>query len=358
MIKKNLKMLLLTSAVILLPVLAGLLLWEKLPDTMNIHWGADGQADGTAGKAFAVFLPALLILAVHWLCVLISGRDLKYQPPKALHLTLWICPMLSLVMHSLMYSVALGLEFNMKLLLFVPLGILFAVMGNYMPKFRRNSTMGIKTTWALADDENWYATHRFGGKVWMAGGLLIIAVSCLPWNWAAILNFIVLLAAAFAPMVYSWLYHRKQVNAGTAPAAAPRDPRDAAITKYTLIFVTVVFIAVGILLFSGNITTACGDTAFTVDATYWEELTIDYADIDSIEFRETDDPGTRLWGFGSFQLLLGTFQNEEFGSYTRYSYTHPKGCIVLTVDGKTLVIADADTESTRVIYEQLLEKIR
>ena len=257
-------------------------------------------------------------------------------------------------MHSIMYTVALGLEVNLGMLLFLPLGILFAVMGNYMPKFRRNSTMGIKTTWALADDENWNATHRFGGKVWMAGGLLVCVLSCLPWNWVIPVTFVVIFVFAFAPMIYSWQYHKKQKQAGTAPAP---DPRSAAVTRYTLIFVAVIFIAVGIFLFSGHITTDCGDTAFTVDASYWDPLTIDYADIDSIEFREQDDPGSRLWGFGSFRLLLGTFQNEEFGNYTRYSYVNPEGCIVLTVDGKTLVIADKDTESTRAIYEQLLEKI-
>ena len=357
MIKKNLKMLLLTSAVILLPVLAGLLLWEQLPDTMNIHWGTDGQPDGTAGKAFTVFFPALLILATHWLCVILSARDLKKQSPKAMSLTLWICPMLSLVMHSILYSVALGLDFNMKLLLFVPMGILFAVMGNYMPKFRLNSTIGIKTVWALADDENWNATHRFGGKIWMAGGLLIIAISCLPWDWAAVLSFAVLFASAFAPMIYSWQYHKKQVKTGTVPAAVPRDPRDAAVTKYALVFVAVIFIAVGILMFVGNITVTCGDTAFTVDATCWDDLTVEYADVDSIEFRENTVDGYREWGFGSARLLLGSFRNDEFGGYTRYTYTSDTGCIVLTVDGRILVIADKDTETTRALYEQLLEKI-
>ena len=355
MIKKNLKKLLLTSAVILLPMIAGIILWDRLPGTMNIHWGADGQPDGTAGKAFAVFGPPLLILAAHWLCLLLSARDLKNQTPKALNLTMWICPMLSLCMHSIMYTVALGLEVNMGMLLFLPLGILFAVMGNYMPKFRRNSTMGIKTAWALADDENWYATHRFGGKCWMAGGLLLCILSCLPWSWVVPATFVVIFAFAFAPMIYSWLYYRKQRKSGAAPLT--RDPRDAAITKYTLIFVAAIFIVIGILLCVGNITVTCGDEALTVDATYWDEITIDYDDIDSIEFREEDDPGSRIWGLGSLRLLLGTFQNEEFGTYTRYSYTNPQGCIVLTVDGKILVIADKDTESTEAIYNQITQKI-
>lgn len=355
MIKKNLKLLLLTSAVILLPMIAGLLLWDRLPATMNIHWGAGGQPDGTAGKALAVFGPSLLILATHWLCVLISAKDMSRQTPKALHLVLWICPMLSLIIHSIMYTAALDMDFNMMMLLFVPMGILFTVMGNFMPKFRRNSTMGIKTVWALADDENWYATHRFGGKVWMTGGLLMIAFSCLPWDWAATLNFIVIFAAAFAPLVYSWQYYRKQRKAGAAPVT--RNPRDAAITRFTLIAVAVIFIIIGIFLCVGDVTVTCGDSSLTVDATYWESITVDYDDIDSVEFRKEDDPGSRIWGFGSLRLLLGTFENEEFGTYTRYSYTNPESCIVLTVDSKTLVIADKDAASSEALYKTLLEKI-
>lgn len=357
MIRKHLKMLLLTSAVILVPMAVGLLLWDRLPNTMNLHWGLDGQADGAAGKAFAVCFPSLLILAVHWLCVALSARDLKGQSPKAMALTLWICPMLSLVMHSLLYAVALGLDFNLKLLIFVPLGVLFAVMGNYMPKFRRNATMGIKTVWALADDANWNATHRFGGRVWMAAGLAIIAVSCLPWDWAGYVNFILLFAAALAPAVYSWLYHRKQVRSGVRPADVPRDPDNARFTRYTLIFVAVLVLAVVLLLSVGEISAECGDTALTVSATFWEDLTVEYADIDAIAYRPQDDPGSRLWGFGSLRLLLGTFENTEFGTYTRYSYTNPESCIVLSVDGKTLVIADRDAEATHTLYERLLEKI-
>ena len=191
----------------------------------------------------------------------------------------------------------------------------------------------------------------------MAGGLLIIAISCLPWDWATVLSFIILFTAVLAPAAYSWWYHRKQVKAGSVPPHAPQNPRDAAIMKYTLIFVAVVFIVIGIFLCVGDVTVTCGDTALTVDATYWDAITIDYDDIDAIEFRAQDDPGSRIWGFGSFRLLLGTFQNAEFGTYTRYSYTNPEGCIVLTVDGKILVIADRDTESTEAIYNQIIEKI-
>lgn len=352
MIKKHFKQMLLTSAVILLPMIAGLLLWDKLPTSMNIHWGADGNPDGSAGRAFAVFFPSLLLLATHWLGALLTDKSMKDQPPKAIALSLWICPMLSLIIHSMMYTVALGLDFNMHLVMFVPLGILFTVIGNYMPKFRRNSTMGIKTTWALADDENWYATHRFGGKMWMTGGLLIIALSCLPWDWVPIAIFISLFAFTLSPAVYSWNFYQKQKAAGKE-VCVYRSPYG----KWVWGLIGALLVFLGMLMFTGNIEYTLGENAITIDADHWDAITVDYADIDAMEYREEMVSGTREWGWGSARLLLGTFHNEEFGFYTRYTYGGKGSCIVLTVKDKVLVIADEYSTDTALLYGQLQEKI-
>ena len=100
------------------------------------------------------------------------------------------------------------------------------------------------------------------------------------------------------------------------------------------------------------------ETSFTIQASYWEDLTVDYAAVDSIEYREEWVPGSRTNGFGSPRLLVGTFKNEEFGSYTRYSYTGCDVSVVLHVDDRVLVLSGADTASTQAIYEQLAEKIK
>ena len=352
MIKKHWKQLLLSSAVILLPVVVGLLLWDRLPDTMNIHWGTDGQPDGTAGKALAVFLPAALLLGFHWLCAFLTNKSMANQPVKAIALGLWICPVISLTMHSLMYTVALGLEVNFGMLLFLPMGLMFVVIGNYMPKVRRNANMGIKTPWALADDENWYATHRFGGKCWMFGGLLVMVLSCLPWNWAVGATFVSIFAFAFAPAIYSWNFFRKQKASGKE-VPAYRSPYG----KWVWLFMAVLAVVLVIVMFTGQITYAFEDDALTVDASFWDPVTVEYADIDAVEYRENAVDGERMWGYGSGRLLLGSFRNEEFGGYTRYTYTGDNGCVILTVGEKILVIADKDAEATRAIYEQITEKI-
>jgi uncharacterized membrane protein len=60
----------------------------------------------------------------------------------------------------------------------VVLCLMFIVIGNYLPKCKRNALVGIRVSWTLDNDEVWFRTHRFGGKVFMIGGL-ISAICCI-----------------------------------------------------------------------------------------------------------------------------------------------------------------------------------
>ena len=70
-----------------------------------------------------------------------------------------------------------------------------------------------------------------------------------------------------------------------------------------------------------------------------------------------ENVGVRTNGFGSARLLMGIFQNDEFGFYTLYAYTGAKEFVVLTSGTKTLVIGMNDVEDTQAIYDTMLEKI-
>ena len=60
MFVKNKKMLLITSLLTLLPIPVGLVLMNRFPDTMAIHWGITGQADGFASPITAIILISVL----------------------------------------------------------------------------------------------------------------------------------------------------------------------------------------------------------------------------------------------------------------------------------------------------------
>ena len=210
MIKKNKIKLMLTSVIILLPILAGLMLWSSLPEQVPTHWNAAGEIDGWSSKAFAVFGLPLILLAFQWLCVLGTGADPQKanHPQKIVHLVLWIIPILSNVLHTIVYMVALGQDVRVEVVMPVLVGLVLAIVGNYLPKCKQNYTIGIKIPWTLNSEENWNKTHRFAGWLWTICGLVIMLTGFFGGFW---IFFGVVLLMVFAPFIYSYLLHRKGV---------------------------------------------------------------------------------------------------------------------------------------------------
>ena len=210
MLKRNKGTLILTTIITALPILLGLALWSRLPETIATHFDVNGVADGWSSKAFAVFgLPAFLA-AVHLLCAFGTMMDPKRKniQDKMYKLVLWICPIVSILTCGAVYLYALGMEVNMALTAELMVGVMFIVVGNYLPKCRQSYTMGIKLPWTLHDEENWNATHRFGGWLWMAGGVVFLLLTFLnAVNTLWTLGLILLMVGL--PTAYSYLYYRK-----------------------------------------------------------------------------------------------------------------------------------------------------
>ena len=207
MLKKYKRTLIITSLMLLIPVIVGLLLWNRLPDPMPSHWDIHGEVDGWSSKAFTVFgLPALM-LVLQWVCIFASMADPKYRNynPKMIKLMFWICPVIGLVLCCMVYPQAMGYSVPIESIMPLLLGALFLVIGNWLPKCQQTYTMGIKLPWTFASEENWNATHRFGGKVWFFGGIATMATAFFGnfWILMGILAIMVIL-----PTVYSYLYYR------------------------------------------------------------------------------------------------------------------------------------------------------
>ena len=208
MIKKNLKTLIATSIITLLPIIAGLILWSSLPDQMPMHWNAAGEVDGFAPKWVAVFLSPVIMLAVQWLCALVTSMDPKQKniADKPMTLVLWIIPLLTLLLSTLMYLVAMGYQISVETIVPGFMGIVLALIGNYLPKCKQTYTLGIKLPWTLADEENWNKTHRLAGKLWTIGGIVIAVLAffnCL------LVEIGILVIMVFVPTVYSYLLYKK-----------------------------------------------------------------------------------------------------------------------------------------------------
>ena len=208
MIKKNLRTLIITSVILLLPVLAGVILWNQLPEQMPTHWNAAGEIDGWSSKPFAVFGLPLIMVAAQWLCMLGTAADPKRNnhSEKVLHLVLWIIPALSVVLHAVTYATALGHAVPMEVVMPILIGLIFTIIGNYMPKCKQNYTIGIKIPWTLDNEENWNRTHRFAGWLWTFCGVAIMFTGFLGGFWVFLP---ITLLMVLTPIIYSYVLHRK-----------------------------------------------------------------------------------------------------------------------------------------------------
>ena len=210
MIKKHLKTLIITSILTLLPILAGLYLWNQLPEQVPCHWDVNGEIDGWSSKPFFVFGLPCIMLAAQWLCVLGTAADPKKanHSDKVLHLVLWIIPVLSIILSAMTYMVALGHSVRVEVIMPLIIGLVFTIIGNYLPKCKQSYTVGIKIPWTLDSEENWNRTHRFAGRLWLVCGLGIMLTAFVGGFWVFLT---IVLVMVIAPTVYSYLLHRKGI---------------------------------------------------------------------------------------------------------------------------------------------------
>ena len=207
MLKKNKWNLIAASLILLLPMLVGVILWEQLPERVPVHWNMANEVDRWSGKGELVFGMPLILIAILWVGMAVTAADPKNAKAseKTVALVIWLVPVIGIAGSCATYLWALDYKISFTLIVPLLLGSIFAVIGNYMPKCRQSYTIGIKLPWTLADEENWNRTHRFAGKVWMGGGILLMLCVFL----GQTVMLCVLLVMALAPVIYSWRYYRK-----------------------------------------------------------------------------------------------------------------------------------------------------
>ena len=208
LLKEHKRTLILSSIITLLPLFAGLCLWNILPDVLVAHWNIHGEPDGYMSKAALIFGLPLFMLAMHWFCVLMVSLEKKNRDNSQLiKVMLWVVPIISVICGAVIYAFACGILLNIGFIITAATGLLLAAVGFYLPRCKQNRTMGIRLPWTLASEENWEKTHRMAGAVWVAGGLLITVTSPLA-NLLVMLGIILLMV--LIPTLYSFQYAKQE----------------------------------------------------------------------------------------------------------------------------------------------------
>lgn len=199
------KILLITCAVCLLPIIPTLFLWDRLPDTIAIHFNINNIPDGFASKGFAMFGLPLMVIALQVICCFINDINArKYGERKKFEsVTKWIIPVMTVILQTITIGYALGINFDIRKWAMGIVGIIFLAIGNYQPKFDYIDNDNIDTGKARR-------VNRFIGFGEVIMGLLALATLFLPPLYSVIWLFL-LIPYAVICIVYAVMVVRGKI---------------------------------------------------------------------------------------------------------------------------------------------------
>ena len=188
-----------------------LIFYKRLPSELPIHFNMNNQADSFASKEMALFGVNGFMLVLYLFCYFITNKDPKVenQGDKVLNVVLIFVPILAILTSAITISYGLNYRPRIDLYLNLALSIMFILIGNYLPKTKRNYTLGIKLPWTLASDYVWEKTHRLAGYLWVIGGLVSFIGTILFKDHISYIFVGAIIIMVFIPMIYSYLIYEK-----------------------------------------------------------------------------------------------------------------------------------------------------
>jgi uncharacterized membrane protein len=202
---------------ILLAVTASALVYARLPARVPLHWNVHGVVDRYGSRAEgAFFLPGMMLLL--WLIMRFLPRVDPRRENYAKFADTYELVVNSIiglfaVMHAALIGTALGWPVSMARLVPALVGLQFLILGNALPRARPNWWFGIRTPWTLSNDRVWMRTHRVGGYLLAAAGLVLLVAAALPRLWTITLGGVALVVASFGSLVYSYVAWKQETSA-------------------------------------------------------------------------------------------------------------------------------------------------
>ncbi|MDO5549030.1 MAG: SdpI family protein [Eubacteriales bacterium] len=196
-----------------LPLILAGLSWSRLPDTIPLHWGLHGEVNRWAGRN-VIFLLAAIALIFTIVLLFAAKIDPKARNiNRRRNLYEGLIVLLNLMLLGMMgITIAEAIRpgtVNVGQAVTLVVGILFAAIGNYLPKMKQNFTIGVRTPWALADEANWQYSNRFGGyMMFFAGLMMILGAFLLDDIWRFALILILVIAWVIGTFFVSYWYYR------------------------------------------------------------------------------------------------------------------------------------------------------
>lgn len=211
----------LLGCIVLAPLAYMAYLWNSIPEKVPLHYNISGEIDRYGKKIELVLVVGIMVLvsaSIFFILRNIHRIDPKkkytQENVKKMNDLAVIIPLFLSVLSIFIINQAHqgGRLFNGKYI-FIGMGVLLAILGNYMYNIKPNYFVGFRIPTTLEDENNWKATHRLAAPLWFVGGVMLIFLSLLlPAKWVIYGLVVIVLLICIVPITYSIYLYRKIKN--------------------------------------------------------------------------------------------------------------------------------------------------
>jgi uncharacterized membrane protein len=202
----------LVALLIIAPFIYGAFIYPQLPSRIPTHFNIEGKADDWGGPSSIFIGPGIMGAVSIFVYILMS--NLKTFDPKKYdeandtlysNFAVLTVAFLSILSTIIIYSSTHADDINVGKLILPLVGLSFAGLGWYMPKFKQNYFVGFKLPWTLENETNWNETHKVAGKLWVYGGLFQAVITfILPMKFGMIAFLLAVAIMVIIPSVFSY----------------------------------------------------------------------------------------------------------------------------------------------------------
>ncbi len=203
---------------------------KHLPEKVPMHYNFAGEIDRYGSKYELFIFPGVVLLfAVVWSLLLAhydkklagNGDEKVLQETRVNRKVLFVASLVMMGVFLVLQAVSIynamkhtadaaKMSVDVISIEFAAMGLALVIMGNIMPKAKRNGLFGLRTSWSMANDRTWLASNRVGGMLLCVAGVVIVLLAFLLEEMAVIFaSLAVVLAVTVIATVYSYVAYKK-----------------------------------------------------------------------------------------------------------------------------------------------------
>lgn len=210
---------LLAIIILAAPAILAAILYPGLPESIPVHFNAEGKADKFDHKS-SIWIHISILFTIGLGVYLLVSNIHKIDPKKTASVSVDTYKMIAIIVAVFLAVINTVLvlsmsntfkNFNIIKLVLPSVGLLMAVLGYCMRNIKPNYFIGLRLPWTLEDEENWAATHQLAVKIWVPAGIAMAVASLVfPFMTSFIITMALTLIIIIVPSIYSYRFYKNK----------------------------------------------------------------------------------------------------------------------------------------------------